>query len=155
MTKTAPIRASRNAGVWIDHRQAQIVGLTPEGETTRIILSHVNKHPQRGGDSPLKGAYEAQQVPADDKRQRALTGELNSYYDAVIVALCDYGKLLVFGPGEAKTELHSRLVKHNQGGRVVAVETVDNMTDRQVVAKVKAYFGAAVPAGAASHVQSS
>ena len=123
MTKTAPIPTSENAGVWIDHHKAQIVGLTAEGKTTRIILSKVEKHPQRGGDSPMKGAYEAQQVPADGRRQRALTGELNSYYDAVISALRDYRKLLVFGPVEAKSELHSRLMKHDQGKRVVVVET--------------------------------
>ena len=70
MTKTAPIPTSKNAGVWIDHREAQIVGLTAEGPTTRIILSNVEKHPERGGDSPMKGAYEARQVPADDRRQR-------------------------------------------------------------------------------------
>ena len=27
-----------NAGVWIDHREAWIVALTPEGETTSTIL---------------------------------------------------------------------------------------------------------------------
>lgn len=143
MTKTAPIQASNSAGVWIDHRKAQIVGLTAGGETTRVILSNAEKHPERGGDSPMKGAYEARQVPADDRRQRALTGELNIYYDAVIDALRDYGKLLVFGPGEAKGELHARLLKCRQGGRVSAVETADQMTDRQVVAKVRAYFGVA------------
>jgi hypothetical protein len=90
---------TKNAGVWIDHRKAQIVGLTAGTETTRIILSNVEKHLERGGDSPMKGAYEARQVPADDRRQRALTGELASYYDAVIMALCEYEKLLVFGPG--------------------------------------------------------
>ena len=140
MTKTASIPTIKSAGVWIDHRKAQIVGLTAEGETTRVILSNVEKHPERSGDSPMKGAYEARQVPADDKRQRALTGELNSYYDAVIDALRDYGRVLVFGPGEAKSELHSRLRKHDQVGRIVAVETEDKMTDRQIVAKVKAYF---------------
>lgn len=30
---------------------------------------------ESAGDWPMKGAYEAQQVPADDRRQRALTGE--------------------------------------------------------------------------------
>ncbi len=140
MKKTAPTLTSKNAGVWIDHRRAQIVGLTAAGETTQVILSNVEKHPERGGDSPMKGAYEARQVPADDRRQRALTGELNSYYDAVISALRDYGELLVFGPGEAKGELHSRLIKHDHDRRVVAVETEDKMTDRQIVAKVKAHF---------------
>jgi hypothetical protein len=140
-TKLNP--ACKNAGVWIDHRKAQIVALTAEGATTRVILSRVEKHPQRGGDSPMKGPYEAQQVPADDKRERALTGELNSYYDAVIEALSDYGQVLVFGPGEAKGELRARLMKHHEAGRIVAIETADKMTDRQIVAKVKAHFGAA------------
>jgi hypothetical protein len=141
---TATTAASSNgkkAGVWIDHRKAQIVGLTPDGQVTQVVLSNVEKHLERGGDSPMKGAYEAQQVPADDRRQRALTGELNGYYDAVIEALHDYGKLLVFGPGEAKGELHARLLKKKQGGRISAIETADRMTDRQIIAKVQAYFG--------------
>jgi hypothetical protein len=143
MTKTAAISTSDNAGVWIDHRKAQIVGLKPDGELTRVILSNVEKHPERRGDSPLKGSYEARQVPHDDRRQRALTREFNVYYDAVIEALRDYRKVLVFGPGEAKGELHARLLKKKQGGRVAAIETEDEMTDRQIVAKVRAYFGAA------------
>jgi hypothetical protein len=143
MTKTVPMTTVERAGVWIDHRQAQIVSLTEEGETTRTILSNVQKHPERGGDSPMKGPYEARQVPADDARQRALTGELDSYYDAVIVAIGDCGKLLIFGPGEAKGELHARLTKHHPAGPVVTVETEGKMTDRQIVAKVKAHFGVA------------
>jgi hypothetical protein len=141
MTKATPIPKSQNAGVWIDHRKAQIVGLTADGETIRVILSNVQKHPERGGDSPMKGPYEAQQVPADDRRQRALTGELNAYYDAVIVALRDYERLLIFGPGEAKGQLHARLTETRQGSRVAAIETADQMTDQQIVAKVRAYWG--------------
>ena len=142
MTATTARRSSgKKAGVWIDHRKAQIVGLSPDGEFKTVVLSNAEKHPERGGDSPMKGAYEAQQVPADDRRQRALTGELNVYYDAVIEALHDYGKLLVFGPGEAKGELHARLLKKKQGGRVSAVLAADQMTDRQIIAKVQAYFG--------------
>ena len=129
------------AGVWIDHRKAVLVTLTAAGEHTRTILSNVEKHPERGGDSPLKGSYEASQVPADDSRQRALTGELNVYYDAVIAALRESDSLLLFGPGEAKGELHRRLVKMKQGARVSAVETQDKMTGPQIVAKVRAHFG--------------
>ena len=52
-----------NAGVWIDHRCARIVGLTANGVISTVILSQVEKHPERAGDSPMKGAYEAAQVP--------------------------------------------------------------------------------------------
>jgi hypothetical protein len=134
-----------HAGVWIDHHKAIIVGLTPDGEVTLVIPSKVEKHLERGGDSPMEGAYESRQVPADDSRQRALTGGLNIYYDEVIASLRDYGSLLILGPGEAKKELHSRLTKSKLGARVAAIEAADKMTDRQLVAKVRTYFGGAAP----------
>jgi hypothetical protein len=136
---------SGNAGVWIDHRKSVIVTLTSNGEHVTQIVSNVEKHLERGGDSPLKGPYEARQVPADDGRQRALTGELNVYYDAVIAALRDSESLLLFGPGEAKGELHKRLVRKKLGSQVVAVETEDKMTDPQIIAKVRAHFGLSAP----------
>jgi hypothetical protein len=134
-----------HAGVWIDHRKAIIVGLTPDGAVTTVILSKVEKHLERGGDSPMKGAYEARQVPADDSRQRALSGALNIYYDAVIAGLRDYGSLFLLGPGEAKQELQSRLIKSKLGARVAAVQTSDKMTDRQIIAKVRTHFGVGAP----------
>jgi hypothetical protein len=131
------------AGVWIDHRKAVIVMVTPTGEHTALIVSKVERHLGRTGDSPLKGRYESLQVPADDSRQRVLTGELDIYYDAVIAALRKAESLIIFGPGEAKGELKKRLVKNKLGGRVAAVETVGKMTDRQVAARVRDYFSAA------------
>lgn len=59
------------AGVWIDHRKALIVLMTAAGERAVHIVSKAEKHLQRSGDSPLKGRYEAQQVPADDSRENA------------------------------------------------------------------------------------
>ena len=128
------------AGVWIDHRKALIVVVTPAGERVTLIISKVEKHPERSGDSPLKGRYAVDQVPADDSRQRAYTGELNIYYDTVIAAVRNAESLVIFGPGEAKGELKKRLVKNKLGGRVAAVETADKMTDRQIAAKVREYF---------------
>jgi hypothetical protein len=129
-----------NAGVWIDHRCSVIVTLSSSGEHLAHIDAHVEKHLERDGDSPLKGRYEARQVPADDSRQRALTGKLNRYYDAVIEALHGCENLLLFGPGEAKGELNKRLAKIKPGLRVAAVETTDKMTDPQIAAKVRAHF---------------
>ena len=136
---------SSKVGVWLDHRKSVIVTLNSNGENITHIVSRVEKHLERGGDSPLKGRYEPHQVPADDSRQRALTGELNIYYDDVIAALRDCENLLLFGPGEAKGELHKRLAKAKLGPRVVAVETEDKMTDPQIIAKVHAYFGVSAP----------
>ena len=130
-------------GVWIDHRKAVVVVLKPEGAQVTTLLSHVQKHAERGGDSPLKGSYEAHQVPADDSRQRALTGDLNHFYDAVIAALQGSSAVLIFGPGEAKGELHARLAAKKSHFRVAPLETADKMTDPQVIAKVREHFGLA------------
>ncbi len=127
-------------GLWIDHRKAIIVAVTDTGEETALVVSKVEKHPQRAGDSPLKGRYEAQKVPADDSRQRTLTGHLNIYYEAVVACLRDAEFILIFGPGEAKGELKKRLEKDKLGERIAAVEAVDKMTDRQIAAKVRQYF---------------
>ena len=127
-------------GLWIDHRQAIIVAVTNKGEEIGLVVSKVEKHLQRSGDSPLKGSYESQQVPSDDSRQRTFTGHLKIYYEAVIACLRDAEAILIFGPGEAKGELKKRLEKSKLGGRIAGVETVDKMTDRQIAAKVRQYF---------------
>jgi len=129
-----------NVGLWIDHRKAVVVAVTDAGEETALIISKAERQLRRSGDSPLKGSYESQQVPADNSRQRTLTGHLNLYYDAVIACLGNAESILIFGPGEAKGELRTRLDKVKLGGRVAAVETVDKMTDRQIAAKVRQHF---------------
>ena len=127
-------------GLWIDHRKAIIVAVSDKGEEVGLIVSKVEKQLQRSGDSPLKGRYESLKVPADDSRQRMLTGHLNIYYEAVIAGLRDAESILIFGPGEAKDELKKRLEKSKLGGRITGVETVDKMTDRQIAKKVRQYF---------------
>jgi hypothetical protein len=145
MNNTAALTTHAHTGVWIDHRQAWIVLLSPEGERTAVILSKVEKHPERAGDSRLKGSYEARQMPANDHRQRALTGDLNGYYDAAGAALRRCDKVLIFGPGGAKGELRARLLKMKLGDHIAAVQTEGQMTEREVVAKVRDYFGLGAP----------
>ena len=127
-------------GLWIDHRKAIIVTVSDQGDEFGLIVSNVEKHGERSGDSPLKGRYEAQHVSPDDSRQRAYAGYLNIYYDAIIACIRDAESILIFGPGEAKDELKARLEGNGLGGRIIGIETVDKMTDRQFAAKVRQHF---------------
>jgi stalled ribosome rescue protein Dom34 len=133
---------SKQLGLWIDHRQATIVAVTEKGEETSEIFSDVEKQLRRSGDSPLQGSYEALQVPADDSRQRARTGELNTYYDEVIRQIRDSDSILIIGPGVAKHELQKRMEKNRLGAKVVGVETVDSLTGPQIAARVRQHFAA-------------
>lgn len=62
------------------------------------------------------------------------------FTDAVIACIRNAESILIFGPGEAKGELKTRLVRCKLGGRIAAMETADKLTDRQIAAKVHAYF---------------
>lgn len=116
------------------------MAVTAQGEEVGLVVSKAEKQLQRSGDSPLKGRYEAQKVPPDDRRQRTLTGHLNIYYEAVIACLQDAEYILIFGPGEAKGELIKRLEKRKLSGRIAGVETVGKMTERQIATKVRRHF---------------
>jgi len=122
----------REVGIWIDHRKAVIVSVTDKGEETSVIESDMEKHVRYSGA--------AQEDSAEDQRDNRFTGHLNQYYDHVVSRIRDAESILVFGPGEAKAELEKRLERESLGGRVVGVETVDKMTDRQIAAKVRERF---------------
>lgn len=91
------------AGLWIDHRKAVTVIVSDEGEETKQIESGMEKHARFSGGS------RSEEGKADDQRDRQFTGHLNNYYDEVISHIRDAESILIFGPGEAKSELEKRL----------------------------------------------
>jgi hypothetical protein len=123
----------RQVGLWIDHRQAVIVTVADEGEETRLIASNIEKHVRFAGGSSQDGSVE-------DMRDRRFENDLNSYYDEVIAVIRDADSIQIFGPGEAKGELEKRLEHAGLKGNILAIETVDKMTDRQIAAKVRERF---------------
>ncbi len=133
----------REVGLWIDHRKAVIVIVTDEGEEIQLIKSDVEKD-VRGSDasrgSRSKTLYGPQDVLSEDNRERRFASHLSRYYDKLISCIRDAESILIFGPGEAKGELKKRLESEERHGRIVGIETVDKMTERQIAAKVRQYF---------------
>jgi len=125
------------AGVWIDHRKAVIVRVSDEGETTRQVTSKVEKHVRFSGGAGSRESHRSQKGTGEDTRERRFEGQLGAYYDEVIAGIRDADAILIFGPGEAKGELRTRLEGGGLGALILGVETVDKMTDRQIAAKVR------------------
>jgi stalled ribosome rescue protein Dom34 len=122
------------AGLWIDHRKAVIVIVSDDGEELKQLESGMEKHVRFSGGS------RSEQGGGEDQQDRQYTGHLNRFYDEVTSHLRDAESILIFGPGEAKGELEKRLANKGLGGRIVGIETVDKMTDRQIAAKVREHF---------------
>jgi stalled ribosome rescue protein Dom34 len=121
-------------GLWIVHRQAVIVSLHEQKEDINRITAEAEENAQQSASQDDTG---------EDKRykqDRRFDNDLNRYYDEVISSLRDADAILIFGPGVAKNELQKRLEGQTQDGRVIEIETTDNMTDGQIAAKVREHF---------------
>ena len=124
----------KNIGLWIDHRKAVIVIITEDGEEIKKITSNMEKHVRfTNGNGSENGSSE-------DVRDRQFGNHLNTYYDEVIAVIRDADSIQIFGPGEAKGELEKRLEREGLKARILVVETVDKMTDRQISSKVRKRF---------------
>ncbi len=123
---------TKQVGLWIDHRKTVIVSLTGKKEETQVIQSNMEKHVRYSGG--------AQDVSAENQRDRRFTGDLGKYYDEVIARIRDADAIVIFGPGEAKGELGKRLGSEGLAEHIVGIETVDKMTDRQLAAEVRQRF---------------
>ena len=124
----------KQAGLWIDHRKAVIVIFSEAGEEIKEVTSNMEKHVRFSeGNSSEDG-------PTEDVRDRKFGNHLNSFFDGVLALVRDVETIQIFGPGEAKGELVKRLKEKGFKGQIIAIETMDKMTDRQISAKVREHF---------------
>jgi hypothetical protein len=127
-------------GMWIDHREANIVFLSQDGEETQQIKSNVEKQLRRSGDSASDEPLQARRAPASDRRENGYMGHLSNYYEEIVSLTRGAESVFIFGPGEAKGELRKHFDKHNLCGLIVGFETADKMTKRQVIQKVRDFY---------------
>jgi len=119
----------REVGLWIDHRKTVMVTVIEQKAETRLIRSHMEKHIRWSGG--------AEQVSAEDQRDRRFEEHLHKYYQRVVSYLRDADSILILGPGEAKVELGKCLGSAGLSARIVGIEPADKMTDRQIAAEVR------------------
>ncbi len=125
---------THQAGLWIDHRQAVIVNIEPKHHNTLTIHSDAERHVTQPASVTADQATDTHPGAAEDTRDRHYEGQLHKYYAEVIDCLHDAEKILIVGPGEAKTELKARLEHAGHGARILGVEAADKMSEREVVA---------------------
>ncbi len=125
----------KEIGLWVDHRQAVIVALTDSGEQIIRIQSDAEKQIRFAGGSRKDGLQTTESI-----RGKKLDSRLAKYFDDILVHIRDAEMIQIFGPGEAKNELAKHLEKEGLKERIVAIETMDNMTDNQISAKVRERF---------------
>ena len=129
-------------GIWIDFEKAFIVSNEGGEESTARIDSNVEGRVRLSGGSRSATPYGPQDIRSERKVEERRKHHLRRYYEAVIKAIGDAHTILILGPGEAKLELEKEMRKSKQlAGKIAAVERADKMTERQIAARVRGFFG--------------
>jgi stalled ribosome rescue protein Dom34 len=113
----------RHVAVWIDHKEAKLFHIEPEGfEASKIKAPHHH----------LTRKAEEQGHHAGSER----------FFQEVAVALAGADEILIVGPSSAKLDFIRHVHKHEHAlePKIVGVETLDHPTDGQLVAYVRHYF---------------
>lgn len=113
-------------GVWLDHHQAFVVS-APEGEFA-IADSFETTAPEHHRSSEH----------TIHKAEKALTLK---HFHAVAAQLTAYDHILLFGPGTAQEEMRNLLSDDiHFRDKKVAIDSASQMTQNQIVAKVRDFF---------------
>ena len=109
--------------VWIDHQEAKIYRIEPEGfEISKVLAPH--HHVKRKAQEQGKHMDE------------------HGFFHEVAETLRGASALLIVGPASAKLDFIRHLQRHEHAleAKVRGVETLDHPTDAQLVAYVRHYF---------------
>ena len=137
------------AGIWLDHREAFVVYLVknqPFADENQEMIERIESDIERrvrlsGGSRSRKTPYGPQDISVDGKQEDRIKHQLRRYYKEIVRRIRDADQILIFGPGEAKTELKKEIEKSKQlAGRINKIESADKMTKKQIAAKVRSFF---------------
>jgi stalled ribosome rescue protein Dom34 len=129
------ILLNKKVGLWLDQSKAVVVCITNNGEERRIITSDMEHYDRFSSNVPGDGTEE-------DLRDRRFWNHLNEYYDKVITQIGDAKSILIFGPGEAKHQLKTRLENGGLLENIVSVDDAGSLTNHQIAIKVRERFPA-------------
>ena len=114
---------TRCAAVWIDHVEAKIYDIEPEGFEVAHVAAPAHHYTR-------KALEQGRHAGSED------------YYELVAKALAGADEVLVVGPSSAKLDFlrHVHRRNHELERKIVGVETLDHPHDQQIVAYVRHYF---------------
>ncbi|MGV3611907.1 MAG: hypothetical protein ACO1N0_13205 [Fluviicola sp.] len=123
------MKSTKNLGIWMDHSEANLIDLNA-GNKNQVIQSEFSFDKKE--EALKKGEKHMHQ-----KEQQMH----EAYYNEIGTKILNYNHVVLFGPTDAKAELHNYLNKDQHFKDIkIDVESADKMTDHEKVAFVRNHF---------------
>lgn len=119
------------AGVWLDNQHAMIISTGENEDTQEYAISATLKAVSNQGGGSEHSMNNAKQ-----------THQLK-YFKELALLLHSFDEILVFGPGQSQEKLQNHLAEDAQFSHTkITIDTADQLTDAQRIAKVREFFKA-------------
>jgi stalled ribosome rescue protein Dom34 len=123
------MKITKNLGIWMDHSVARMFVLNAATGNSTIHSSFTNEAKEE--------ALSRSESIMHNKEQQMH----EAFYKEIGAEISKYDHVLLFGPTNAKTELHNYLKKDLHFKDItIDVEVADKMTDNEMDAFVKKFF---------------
>ena len=117
-------------GIWMNHATAHLIEYTPNTAESETVESTFDQQEK------AETGNRSENVMHNKEQQKQ-----RLYYEELAEVIKKYDEVLLFGPTNAKEELHNILKEdHHFDAIKITVEAADKMTENQERAFVRAYF---------------
>ncbi|MFA7325805.1 MAG: hypothetical protein WC121_04015 [Candidatus Kapaibacterium sp.] len=123
------MKTQKNLGIWMDHATANLIDLESKKQCQTITSNFT---------SDIKRDVLERSEYTMNNKERKMD---EAFYKEISEVMLNYNHVLLFGPTNAKTELHNFLKKNLHFNDIkIDVIPADKMTDNQQDAFVKDHF---------------
>lgn len=123
------MKTQKNLGIWMDHSSANLIDLAIENNNKTIESKFDFDTKEEALSRSEKGMH--------NKRQQMH----EAFYKEISKVILNYDHVLLFGPTNAKTELHNYLNEDLHFKNIkIDIEAADKMTENKKIAFVKNHF---------------
>lgn len=127
--KNIKMKIQKNIGIWMDHADAQLIDLNAKDKSHFITSKFTSETKEE--------ALNRSESIMHNKRQQMQ----EAYYKEIANEILKYDHVLLFGPTNAKTELHHYVSKDLHFKDIkIDIEAADKMTDNEKDAFVRDHF---------------
>jgi stalled ribosome rescue protein Dom34 len=123
------MKKNKNLGIWMDHSTANLIDLNTKKNNHSIASKFTFNTKEEALNRSEKGMH--------NKRQQMH----EAYYQEIADEILKFDHVLLFGPTNAKTELHNYLNKDLHFKDIkIDIDSADNMTENEQFAFVRKHF---------------
>jgi len=138
-------KETKKAGIWLDHTVAHLIKVKNAKMVVENIFSGVESHIRYKGETGTGTKLgKTRSTNKEFGKHRREENQLHAYYKAITDYIEKYDVIFLFGPTTAKDELLNWIRdKKIISDKTFIVDSAEEMTFNQMVAKVKATLGGA------------